>query len=324
LSGWFDAQNTPSEYVLQSADRRQVYREALNRGNWPWRHWDNRYLVVHGVSSKPDSPIIKVFGSDGALVSTGTVWFPSAATVSVRGVTTDTSGRVIASGASLSTDGALADFITKLDYSGHPAETIQTNPYIPFRVCATGDGTVWALGNDRDAERHKRDNLILRQFDMSGGQLRALIDAQSLGERHVDPESMWLVCNNSVVGILLEPVRKWIEFDIRTDQTSVWTLPDLGIRRRITGLALTKSGRLVASVYDNSRAQTLVGLFVLSTREPAQGQAVWQGVTGSLGIVSKQPDAASELLGADGDNLVYVGGGTEGDVVYWASMASAR
>jgi hypothetical protein len=314
------APQTPgrARYVLESPGKQQNFAEGLNRSTWPWRNWSGSFLVAHGLSARPDSPIIKIFDSGGALVKTGTVWFPSASSVSVKGVIVDPTGRIVASGASLSTDGVMADFITTLDGAGHPSQIVRTNPYVAFHLCSTGDGTVWALGNDRNARRHGSENLILREFSMSRGQIRAMLDVSGLGQKRVDPDSMWLVCNHNEVGVLANSVNQWIQFDTRTDRLSSWQLPTVPTQHEITGVAFTTSGRLVVSVNDYSRSSALAGLFVLSTRE--QGRAAWEEVKGSASVLEARPESPAELLGNDGNRLVYVGGHNQNTTAFWSDL----
>src|ERR1700733_13812853 len=88
----------PPEYILSPPDRQQEMSDVLDVGDWIWSYWSGSYLVTHNLKASPDIPVVALFDSQGARVRTGIVWFSSASSVSVKGVSVDAGGKIFVSG----------------------------------------------------------------------------------------------------------------------------------------------------------------------------------------------------------------------------------
>jgi hypothetical protein len=313
----------PRAYNLSSPDRQAEMSEGLDLSQWSWRYWSGGYLIVHNLKASPDSPVLALFDQQGARVRTGIVWFPSASAVSVRGVTADSSGTIFASGATRSVDGSLAFFIAQLNRDGLVSGVVRTSPFIALHVCAPGDGTVWALGTDRQAEKDRSVNLVLRQFSFAKGEVRALLDLRSFESgTPIDTEAMSLFCNTNTIGVFLTSTRasihEWVEFDINKSSITTWELPNLREKRKFNGFAFTSSGQLFAALHDYSSPQPTSGLFTLGKQK--DGQATWVPIGGTF--ESLKGDAILELLGSENDELVYAALHGDKTIVLWSHVRS--
>src|SRR5262249_5589881 len=153
------------QFVLLPPHNRQEFADGLNLVKWPWSVWSGHYLVSHQLFATPNSPVLAVYDSKGTLVRSGIIWFDSTSKSSIGDVTVDSTLTVFASGGAFSTDGALSNFIVKLDNSGHISNTVRTSPFVARHLCATGDGTVWAMGFDREeVKKGNRSYPMLREY----------------------------------------------------------------------------------------------------------------------------------------------------------------
>jgi hypothetical protein len=297
---------------------------ALDVNNWAWSYWSGRYLIAHNLRATPNLPVLALFDSSGAQVRSGIVWFSSAAKVSVRGVTVDDRGAIFVSGAARSNDGALADFIAQLNPEGQVSDIVRTNPYLGLHLCTSIPGSVWALGYDRDALSNGSPNLMLRQFDLSKGEVRSTLDMNSVNESvtPLNTEKMSLFCNAHTVGAFLDLGKgsyEWIEFNLNDFRLSAWRLPILREGSEVNGLAMTSDSHLYATVHNSySSQEPAVALFVLRKQE--QGRATWTPVKGTFGKLTSKTVAISRLIGNENDELVYTADLPQGTVIRWSRV----
>lgn len=306
--------------VLLPPHNRQQYAEGLNLGKWPWTVWNSHYLVAHQLFAASDSPALAVYDAKGALVRSGIVWFDSTSKASLGDVTVDPTLTVFASGGAFSSSGALSNFVVKIDSTGHISNTVRTSPFVVRHLCATGDGTVWGIGFDREeVKKGNRSYPMLRQYSLTQGEVRRLVDRESLGVDKLPPDSPYvsLVCNSNTVGALIMPASLWIEVDAKTGQVSRWNWAPVEKEIRLTGLALTEEGDLFATF---TQDRMVTGLFRLE--KVGSGRAHWAGVDQSAGDLRSNPPIV-RLLGSEGNDLVYVKGMTD-NIAYWSKVAPAR
>jgi hypothetical protein len=310
-------------YTLSLPDKEREMPNALDVNNWAWSYWSGRYLITHNLRAAPNLPVLALFDSSGAQVRNGTVWFSSAAKVSVRGVTVDDRGAIFVSGAARSYDGALADFIAQLNPEGQVSDVVRTNPYLGLHLCTTAPGSVWALGYDRDARRNGSPNLMLRQFDLSKGEVRSTLDMNSVSESAapLNTEKMSLFCNAHTVGAFLDLGNgsyEWIELNVNDFRLSTWRLPILREGGEVNGVAMTSDGHVYATVHNYSGHEPVAALFVLRKQE--QGRATWTPVKGTFGNLTSKTVAISRLIGHENDELVYTAELPQGTVVRWSHV----
>lgn len=267
--------------------------------------------------------MLALFDSSGAQVRNGTVWFSSAAKISVRGVTVDDRGAIFVSGAARSNDGALADFIAQLNPEGQVSDVVRTDPYLGLHLCTTAPGNVWALGYDRDARRNGSPNLMLRQFDLSKGEVRSTLDMNSVSESAtpLNTEKMSLFCNAHTVGAFLDLGNgpcEWIELNINDFRLSMWRLPTLREGGEVNGAAMTSDGHLYATVHNYSSHEPFAALSVLRKQE--QGRATWTPVEGTFGKLTSKTVAISRLIGNESNELIYTAELPHSTVIRWAHV----
>jgi hypothetical protein len=316
----------PPTWSLSSPDREEDMSDALNLTSWSWRYWTGSYLVTHNLRGSASSPVVALFDSTGTRIREGRVWFPSASSVSVRGATADPKGNLFVSGGTRSEDGSLAFFVAQLSDRGEISSVVRTTPFIGLHLCAPGDGTIWALGSDRQAQREGSTNLILRQFNFSNGELRAALDVRSLfSDSLFNSEATSLFCSPHKAGVLLNSATEWVEFDYATSRISWWRLPELREQRRVNGLAMTSEGELFATVDNRSGSEPVVGLFRLE--KLGEHDATWLPIRQPVQYSfegQREPSRMVRLLGSDGKDLVYTAKRNNKVVVLWSHLNPVR
>lgn len=248
------SQNLVSGQTLQAPRMQRQLASGLDPNKWNAHKWLGEYLVVfhQGMATAPS---FGLYDAGDQARMTAALSFPQTTGISIGDVTVDEYGNSYVTGGAMSDSGALAQLIEKFDINGKSLSVIRTNPFVAQQVCTTGDGTVWALGFDRDVEAKKGDYAILRRFDFSRGELnailqRSLVSSNFMGGHH----HAFLVCNTKTVGVYLPVDNLWFEADAEGHNPSLRHLPPLPSKAVITGNALTSSGTFFITVADRSSA----------------------------------------------------------------------
>jgi hypothetical protein len=304
---------TASPQFTAEQHRDAVFAGLFAAGNrWPFKHWDNGYLIAWDHESSPSVPSVVLFDSDGRLVREVVVWFPEAVRVNVSDAVITKSGRLLVSGAAANGKGAIADFIAGFDSSGKMTQTIRTSPFVAINMCAPDDNSIWAYGWDRAAEGTGRYSM-LREYSFEKGLQNALLDRSTMPTDYLIrgqvPGSVGLRCSASKLALYVAQTGELIEHDVASPKSLVRNrMPKLSDSVQVTGYTLTESGDFLASMKDTSKSPPAHGLFGL--RRAGEQPSGWVPVLDTLSQQSTETPEA-KIVGSDGDDVVYLSVGTE-------------
>jgi hypothetical protein len=227
------------------------------------------------------------------------------------------SGGAIASG-TFSADDETSNFVAETSVSGGVVSVIRTQDYLTTRMCQASDGTVWTLGRDATKEsEHDGEYPLVRQYSFEKGLLhgylsRGLVDFREEGASGGGEglSGTFLVCGKDRVVGFLNETTEYFEIDPLKESVTRWKMPKVPPPEgRVTGLAITDSGRVYASLFqvpDDTDVKTH-GLFELRA-EPGAATGKWALVEGTLNSQPRVEDAPKgsffRLWGADRDQLV--------------------
>jgi hypothetical protein len=205
-------------------------------------------------------------------------------------------------------------FASEVDFEGHIFSSIDFGNYEPELTCTAGDGSVWVLGQDWDAETSRSPYRMLRNYSREGHLIRSALSRKDVPYRvnlsarlhHAGggPGKAFLVCGDKIVGVYIGPAITWVEVALSDSVQRTWRVKLPPPRARITGLALLGEevyGSFNTASKDGSNPQR--GLYKLNLSQ--QPSAVWEPVDGTIAPTSLNR-SFSMLMGSDGLSLVYL------------------
>lgn len=230
-------------------------------------------------------------------------------------------GTVVVTGHALMHDRSARYFIARLSKDGSVARSITTGPFAPLCICASPDGTVWALGSELNKEELNQNYAILRHFDFDNGLLGEAIESKGFTPT-TNPDrvinvwyvgstySSWLRCNREQAYVYSNLTNEIIDVDATTHQETRWKIEAGASEQKVIGLALTLSGDLFANLASprDKRSVGSQAIFALE-RDERQKTARWVQVSSDSDATASANDKAKgpfglRLLGNDGDRLL--------------------
>ena len=282
--------------------------------------WSKGHLVGFSVGELKEP--LALYDRTGKSLFQSFLPFDNAAKTYVQDAAATSSETVIAAASVVNRDGASADIIAEIA-NGSILRAIRTSPFYPLKICATGNGTVWAFGKELDDSRAaepRQDYPMLREYSFDKGQLRSALDRTTVRPPKGVPvggasHEVQMRCNTQKVVLINGATRELVEYDLPSNRVGRWTIAPLPAGadfKHITGAALTDSGEIYVSMYDAPRKDSLTR--ILQLIPGASGTAEWT-------TVSAIPGEGNwfVLLGSDGDNLVYARGRSS-PTLFWSKV----
>jgi hypothetical protein len=299
--------------------------DVSHQANFPivdaqFHYWSNGYLVTFDSPPVmvPNKAGVALYDRYGAVVREPIVWLEGARSISLTDVAVSRSGNLVVGGGTTNNEGAIANFIAEIGSDDRVHRVVRTSPFVPWRLCALDDGTVWAFGNDRDASLSLVENAPrLRQYSFEKGRLQAMLDTSALPDAQ-SSRDVWrlsqgrylgalnLRCNSKMVILYNAGTGDLVQYDLQKNNMKVSKVAALPAERtfHITGFALTASGEIFASFHDAANPKAVLsGLFHLEPDSAGSGYK-WVAVPGTVGTYLKD-SPIQKLWGADGDKLVF-------------------
>jgi hypothetical protein len=299
--------------------------------------WERGYILHHEIerNADPEHPMVTMFDRNGKRVLEGRIWAPDFTSVSVITSGATHAGEILAGAGGIMSNGSIEGFIAKTDLSGRTVQSVRTGQFILRQVCEATDGTVWALGYDRE-NRESHDSNVLHHYSFERGLVGSflpmdLISSASDGYLAIAaPTKSYLRCGKDRVSVYLVPTADYIEVDVSTEKLVRWKVgPSSVTGGKATGFAVTEGGRIFVSFDDSScspcpkRTHALYELrhgaeFSVANLEPIGG-------TLSVYAVNDVPPEGTfyRLWGADGDQLVVHRQG-DGWGISWVSITTSQ
>jgi len=215
----------------------------------------------------------------------------------------------------------IGNFVATIDMVGNLKTTINLGTFLPERICAADDGTVWALGQVQSKEMV--NNLkydLMRHYTAAGAQLGSYLPRTTLAARwplDFEPKShgsaaqvaslAYLTCGAQSVGAYIGAASTWFEIDELTGASREVTIDRPGTNAVITGLTLLASQSVYASIALTGASTAEPGLYKLSVL--GSGRASW--VPLNTQRAAPQSDSRPNIVritGRDDDSIVVVNG----------------
>jgi hypothetical protein len=299
---------------LSEPFRSATYMEEVGSyGREP--NWNYGYLARPIRIGTPGSADVAVYDRDGKHVIEARIWFPEAAEVFLFDATPVEGGKVLASGFATTRNGTF-NFVAKTDTSGNVMAMLNTETLSPARVCEQPDGTVWVFGRDsRKDYANDKTYSVLRQYSFEGDLLHSYLSRDSIELHHSAIPSgrgqfgSFLDCGKRVVSLYTNLTSEFVQVDADKESMQRWEMDMSPLTDgRVTGLGVTESGHIYASLYELKTDGTKVhGLFELQA-EAGKPEGRWIPVAGTLNSFREGQTVPQNtfwrLWGADGEDLV--------------------
>lgn len=283
--------------------------------------WDKGHLVSFSPGEVKE-PII-LYDRTGKALFQNLLVFENATKTFVQDSVVTTSGNVVAAASVINADGASADLIVEIAPDGI-RRVIQTSPFYPLKVCATGDGIVWAYGKELNTDRTAEPRThyaMLREYSFEKGELRSALDRATVNPPKGVPvggakNEFQMKCNTQKVVLISGPTRELMEYDLSSShlhRRQMAPLPDDIDITGITGAALTDSGEIYVSTHDGPNVKALTRILKLQP-SPSGTTADWVPI---VTIPSERRWIV--LMGSEGESLVYSRGRRE-PTLFWSEI----
>ncbi|MGD0618821.1 MAG: hypothetical protein ABSB67_14285 [Bryobacteraceae bacterium] len=275
---------------------REVLTQAFAFADAPVPVFRHGYLVTFPPVRGPFNSF-SVFARDGRLAFEKTIELPGAgSSVSIADVDLDADGNVAVAAHAPGSGGCMLHVVLVLDRTGRQTKLINTGCFVVGHLAIGPDHSIWTLGWQRapgSTEEDWQDYMIVRRFTMDGKQVSAFLP-RSLFPKGLEPGSpggdLGIQVTPGRVGVLVyagttSKNREWVELDL--------------------------NGKIVERLrVDNVRSPTQFAF-------TADNHVYFQGEGGggslltldnALDALKSVPKQATNLMGADGNDLVYQGG----------------
>jgi hypothetical protein len=253
-------------------------------------------------------------------------WLPGASKITLQdaAVTPDKRFLLLTGTFTPELQGNDAPFIAAQELStGKVSVITPAGDFVPVRVCATADNTIWALGQTQAEIQHievtpQPEYEMVRNYALDGTLRNSFVPRSSQGALPINLLALGrafgrrlgtnitpakLSCGDRSVGVFVGfPVHSWSEIDLKNKTVQQWKLKPLP-NAAMTGLALLGSNTVYASFAaraGNGRPVLTLSKLTLTPNQSGE----W------LPVVDKSPPGqnVSVLLGRDGTSLVYLRG----------------
>ena len=271
------------------AAQREVYYQGPLSPNSIVPTFDKGYLMVYNGAK------VDLYSPDGWPLYSAAPVVPDTDSARIQNAATDTDGALaaaVAYGDKRKHGGGIALF----DHSGKQIQFFDTYKYLPTQLAFADDHTIWTLGWQGFPASHD-DYLILRHYSEDGQELGAFLHRSTFDAEHdpVGPNTgLWQlrVAGNRIGALFYESSilsqgqqllsMVWVEFDLNGKELGRW---DVG--HQWVPDAFTTNGALYR--LDDTGVSRLDRL-----------NGTWRHAGGASG----------RLIGADGNDLVFLVRGT--------------
>ncbi len=248
----------------------------------------------HGFFSNFDTPLtggtstpVHVYNRAGRRVLQLAVSVPQAIESGVTDVALSGDGRIAVSGGATAPDSRSTGMIAFFDSKGNGLSIVRTATFVPLKVSFAEDGTLWALGYERDANGRVPSYSMLRQYSAAGtlAQSALLNSAVSVDKRASPANGAQLAVSGGVVAVYVRSENMFVEVSSQTGEIIQQFPGPSRSACTVRHFGRTKSGSLFATCESRSSA----GIYKFETLSK-----LWKPVSGLSGTI----------VGTDGDQVV--------------------
>lgn len=297
--------------------RQVVYSGLVRCGGCLSTTFDKGYVFQLIDAGHAPSTGLAVYGPTGMLAYQVNVLAPDGtpAFLNQQGVAADTDGTVILA----MWYGGYGGFapvkgggVVVLDPNGKQVQFIDTARYMPNAVCFAPDHSVWMLGTQfgpKDGDIRGADYSLVRHYLRDGKQFGAFLSRASFAAGLPPGGSgmSWMRAAGDRIGMMAYPgmvsdTPTWVELDLQGKEIGRWKLG--ASNQGNGGWGYTSDGRLFAWPYNTESKKRALVVF-------DKASSTWQAVSGGLN---------TQIMGADGSDLVFLGKTGNGVQLVWASV----
>ena len=262
--------------------------------------WQNGYFLTYDATVLV-SPNVYLYNSAGTLSRKIKVAIPETVQNDVLAVSISTQGIVAVSGGARNVNGRESAYVAWYSKSGELERIVQSNPFIAYHLCFTGDGKLWALGREQQQYGgNEQSHNVLYHFSENGLLLNSVLPLASFPtiDRHPAVQAL-LVSGKDRVGIYSEPAKEWVEVGLSGEVIGRWRGAETSVATsfRVRGAALVPSGLVYVSavIQDGPKGPSRAQIFTLN-----RANGTWE----SVDLAGKKPEETALIAGSDGGQLV--------------------
>jgi hypothetical protein len=249
----------------------------------------------HGFLLKFDLDAATVFAADrnGKLVFRSRIWPEGAVGVHIVDVTASPKGGYVVALGLINSAGPVGA-LAWLDSRGALMRVVQAPSTRFVRARFAGDGTLWALVQQRDEmEREAKNYDMLRHYDANGALMGTALPRAQFASARYPAEPGTLVASADRIGVSVEQNHAWIELSYSGQILGHWKMPSEGFDET-TSAFLTDVNEVYVRYQLSQRTSTgkqQVGVYRFD-----KATETFQKIDTSF--------ATSGVVGVDGDALV--------------------
>jgi hypothetical protein len=254
--------------------------------------WQNGYFVSFDVPDGGAAPRIYVHDRAGKLIANAVVEIPNAIQTDLSDAAISQEGEIAVGGGARSSDGKASTFIAWLGKNGLVRTLVRTTPYTARRLCFADDGSLWALGFERDVTGMETwDYRALRQYSRDGAMVMSALPRSAFPQ---------------VRGVFANP-----DFAISGMSPLIYTPRTNEILRVSSADGSVIERRQGPAIGNGERVRNIVGIgtsaIIVSIRRTGGGVEVRRSANDGIGWT---PIArlSSPVIGVDGKYLVTSNG----------------
>jgi hypothetical protein len=271
---------------------REVLSQAFAFADAPIPVFRHGYLVTFPPTSGPFNSF-SVFAPDGRLAFEKTIELPGGgSSVSVADVDLDADGNVAVAAHAPGSGGCMLHVVLVLDRTGRQTGLINTGCFVVGHLAMGPDHSIWTLGWERASgttDEDWQDYMIVRRFTMDGKQVSAFLP-RSLFPKGLEPGApggdLGIQVTPDRVGVLvyagtIGTKREWVELDLNGNIVE---------RLRVDSVRSPTQFAFTADNHVYFQGEGSGPLFTLDNASHA---------------LKSVPNQSTNLMGADGNDLVY-------------------
>ncbi len=310
-------------YRLEQSSSAIPLPAGIMIGEWTIAQWQNGLLVMQAATGITKDGMTNLVGIDrsGKIVFRHSVWIAGAASVETIGTAVSPSHEIAVSGFATSPGAEEVDFVQEIGADGSLLRQITTAGFLAFSLTYDDTGDLWIAGAANRTKDSWPDHNILRRY--RNGQIQgeflpyrgflakyeAATGHKSHPAMHGNEGHAFLLPLRDGVGVWSPGTHEWIEIAGQGTIVGRWQAPypnltptepssageSVAQRRqiRLTGLAVTSSGEVVASIQAWRGAG---GFYRLD-----KASSSWQAIS----VASDSPELLGYVAGAEGASVVY-------------------
>lgn len=212
----------------------------------PIPRWNGGALISILDARESSAPVVRQIGPDGIEQQPFILSVPDAGLARVYSAARGPQGQLAIVGMLHSKDGRSGGFLALTSPDRTSVEMIRLFPYVAYLAAFAGDGTVWTQGHE--VANPATSDGVIRHFDAGGKQLSSFLPESSLSPLDTALNLNALAASGDRIGWYCRHSNQY--FEVTSAGVRSFAGVKMGPNGVPTGLAITSSGTVIASVAD--------------------------------------------------------------------------